>query len=55
VGKLEDIINACAKTPKILREKQEKITAYNIIIVPIKNLCREKLRNKYYLILTLPR
>jgi hypothetical protein len=48
------ITNACVKTPKTLWEKQEKGTTYNIIIVPMKNHCREKLRNKYYLTLTSP-
>jgi hypothetical protein len=35
------IINACAKTPETLRKKQDKVTVYNVIIVPMKNPCRE--------------
>jgi hypothetical protein len=35
------IINAYAKTPKTLWEKQKKATAYNIIIVHMKNPCEE--------------
>jgi hypothetical protein len=48
------IINACAKTPETLWEKQEKTTVYNVIIVLMKNSCGKKSSNKYYLTLTLP-
>jgi hypothetical protein len=43
------IINDCAKTPETLWEKQEKATTRNVIIVPMKNPCREKSRNRHYL------
>jgi hypothetical protein len=44
VGKSEDIINACAKTPETLWEKQEKATIYNVIIVTMKKPCGKKSR-----------
>jgi hypothetical protein len=47
------IINAYAKTTKTLWKKQEKATTYNVIIVPTKNLCGEKSRNRHYLTLIL--
>jgi hypothetical protein len=37
MGKSEDVINTCAKTPETLWKKQEKVTAYNVIIVLMKN------------------
>jgi hypothetical protein len=48
------ITNAYAKISETLWGKQEKITTYNIIIVPMKNTCEKKLRNIHYLTLTLP-
>jgi hypothetical protein len=30
------ITNVCAKTPETLWGKQEKVTAYNIVILPMK-------------------
>jgi hypothetical protein len=55
VGKSEDIINTYAKTLEIMWKKQEKATTYNVIIVPMKNLCGKKSRNIHDLTLTLAR
>jgi hypothetical protein len=38
------IINVCAKTPKTLWGKQKKATSYNVVIVPMKNPCGEKIK-----------
>jgi hypothetical protein len=40
------IINVCAKTLETLWKKQEKATIYNVVIVPMKTPCGEKIKKQ---------